>query len=154
MVRRLSGEVWRPLLCRETARWPALRSSQCIQCKSLVHDEAPAPGCEIKAAFSASQREAAAGCVLQTGFCVSQGEGWRSWETQSDLLTQAFLAQMLRLRAGLWMAGLLHSYQLNAFLFQFLLIFIFAAIYLNAVFYLKDVLKMLVGKERAYSGIK
>lgn len=129
-----------------------LPSAHSVIAWSMMRHQLPAAKLKQRSAPLSKKLPLDVFCKL--GSAWAKGKGWWSWETQSELLTQAFLAQMLRLGAGLWMAWLLRSYQLNVFLFQFLLIFIFAAIYLNAVFYLKDILKMFVGKERAYSGIK
>lgn len=111
------------------------------------------PAAKLKQRSAALSEKLPLDVFCKLGSAGAKGKGWRSWETQSDLLTQAFLAQMLRLRAGLWMAWLLRSYQLDVFLFWFLLIFVFAAMYSNAVCFLKDILQMFVGEERAFGGI-
>lgn len=128
-----------PLLQRETAIWPTLWSFHLhnnLIC--LVHDEIPAPGWEIKAAFSSSQQ---AGCssIYSVNWILYQPKERigivqrHSWTCSNE----RFSAQMLCLfGAMLQITLLLLSYQLNIFLFQFLLIFIFTVIYISTVFFL------------------
>lgn len=75
------------------------------------------PAAKLKQRSAPLSKKPPLDVFCKLGSAGAKGKGWRSWETQSDLLTQAFPAQMLRLRAGLWMAWLLRSYQLNVFLF-------------------------------------